>query len=50
MTNLGFTHVKDVSPNLEEVQLRGWVYRIRKMKGKIFSNAKTIFSYEHIFK
>ena len=36
MTNLGFTHVKDVSPNLEEVELRGWVYRIRKMKGKIF--------------
>jgi len=36
MTNLGFTHVKDVSPNLKEVKLRGWVYRIRKMKDKIF--------------
>ncbi len=36
MPESSYKHVKEVTPSKEEVKLRGWVYRIRKMKDKIF--------------
>lgn len=36
MPKQSYIYAKEVEPSEEKVQLRGWVYRIRKMKDKIF--------------
>ncbi|MCG3215701.1 MAG: asparagine--tRNA ligase [Candidatus Heimdallarchaeota archaeon] len=36
MPESSYKHVKEIEPSEKEEKLRGWVYRIRKMKDKIF--------------
>ncbi|MCG3221519.1 MAG: asparagine--tRNA ligase, partial [Candidatus Heimdallarchaeota archaeon] len=36
MPEVSYTHASKVIPSDKTVLLRGWVYRIRKMKDKIF--------------